>query len=34
MRSGLTAVGSSDKTARSASLPGAIEPFACSAWLA
>ena len=30
MRSGLTAVGSSDSTTRSASMPGAIEPLTCS----
>ena len=34
MRSGLTAVGSSDRTVKSASLPTSIEPFTCSAWLA
>ena len=34
MRSGLTAVGSSDSTTKSASLPGVIVPRLCSAWLA
>jgi EmrB/QacA subfamily drug resistance transporter len=34
IRPGLTAVGSSDRTTKSASLPGVIVPFTCSALLA